>query len=62
MCNADGDLSSDSFEGVARLLDSSLLQQVEGADGAPRLVMLETIREYAWELLTFAEAYGQSSP
>jgi predicted ATPase/class 3 adenylate cyclase len=33
------------------LVDHSLLRQREGPDGAPRLVMLETIREYALERL-----------
>jgi predicted ATPase len=39
------------FEGVACLLDHSLLQQSESEGEEPRLVMLETIREYAWECL-----------
>src|SRR6266581_8182368 len=39
------------FEGVACLLDQSLLQQSESEGEEPRLVMLETIREYAWECL-----------
>ena len=39
------------FEGVACLLDQSLLQQTESEGEEPRLVMLETIREYAWECL-----------
>lgn len=37
--------------GVAVLLDRSLLRQVEGEDGELRLVMLETIREFALERL-----------
>ncbi len=40
------------LDGLAALIDKSLLQQVEGADQEPRFVMLETIREYARELLT----------
>src|SRR6266566_7380693 len=44
------------FEGVACLLDQSLLQQTESRGEEPRLVMLETIREYAWEGL---EALGE---
>jgi len=39
------------FEAVASLLDQSLLQQTESEGEEPRLVMLETIREYAWECL-----------
>ncbi|MDQ5852092.1 MAG: tetratricopeptide repeat protein, partial [Chloroflexota bacterium] len=51
VCNADGDLATDPFEGVASLLDKSLLQQAAGPEGEPRFVMLETIHEYAWERL-----------
>ncbi len=46
-----GDLSIDVFEGVTSLVASSLLRQVEDADGEPRYVMLETIREYGLERL-----------
>lgn len=51
VCDALGDLSVDAFEGSSSLLEKSLLGQEEGADGEPRLVMLETIREYARERL-----------
>ncbi|HEX5502184.1 MAG TPA: tetratricopeptide repeat protein [Thermomicrobiales bacterium] len=34
------------------LVDESLLRQAAGADGEPRLTMLETVREYAAERLT----------
>jgi predicted ATPase/serine/threonine protein kinase/DNA-binding CsgD family transcriptional regulator len=44
------------FEGVASLLDQSLLQQTEQEGEEPRLVMLETIREYGLEVL---EASGE---
>jgi predicted ATPase/class 3 adenylate cyclase len=37
---------------IAALVDKSLLKQVEGIDGEPRFIMLETIREYALERLT----------
>jgi len=39
------------LDGLTSLLDKSLLKQVEGIDGAPRFMMLETIREYALERL-----------
>jgi predicted ATPase/class 3 adenylate cyclase len=39
------------LDGLTSLLDKSLLKQVEEADGAPRFMMLETIREYALERL-----------
>jgi predicted ATPase len=44
------------FEGLASLVDKSLLAQEVGVDGEPRFVILETIREYAWEQL---EATGE---
>jgi predicted ATPase len=39
------------FDGVASLIDKSLLQQIEQEGGVPRLTMLETIREYGLEAL-----------
>jgi predicted ATPase/Tfp pilus assembly protein PilF len=47
--NYDGAL--DAFSGVERLCEQSLLRQEEGADGAPRFTMLETIREFGSEQL-----------
>jgi predicted ATPase/DNA-binding CsgD family transcriptional regulator len=41
----------DVLEGVGQLVDSSLLRNEEGADGEPRFVMLETIREFGLEVL-----------
>jgi predicted ATPase/class 3 adenylate cyclase len=49
---ADGDLAGpDPLELAAELADVSLIRVTEGADGEPRLAMLETIREYALERL-----------
>jgi predicted ATPase len=48
---ASGDLSVDVLDGLATLVDTSLLRREEDADGEPRFVMLETIREYALEQL-----------
>jgi predicted ATPase/Tfp pilus assembly protein PilF len=45
-------------EGLESLLQKNLLRRDEARDGAPRLGMLETIREYALEQL---EASGESS-
>jgi len=42
---------ADPLELTAALLDVSLITVAEGADGEPRLGMLETIREYALERL-----------
>jgi predicted ATPase/DNA-binding CsgD family transcriptional regulator len=39
------------LDSVASLIDKSLLQQTEQEDGEPRLIMLETIREYGQEVL-----------
>jgi tetratricopeptide (TPR) repeat protein len=39
------------LDGLATLVDQSLVRQVAGTGGAPRFVMLETIREYALERL-----------
>jgi predicted ATPase len=43
--------SMDTIDGLASLVDKSLVRQVDGGTGEPRLVMLETIREYAAESL-----------
>jgi predicted ATPase len=51
VCNPDGDLPLEVIDRLAALLDKSLLKQLEGSDGAPRFMMLETIREYALERL-----------
>jgi non-specific serine/threonine protein kinase len=49
VANADHDLSLDVLDGLALLVDKSLLRQAEGPEGEPRFGMLETIREYAVE-------------
>ncbi len=46
-----GDASGQILDGVASLIDNSLLQQTEQEGEEPRLVMLETIREYGLEAL-----------
>jgi tetratricopeptide (TPR) repeat protein len=51
ICDAEGDLPMEAFEGVSSLLDKSLLRQEEGPNGEPRFVMLETIHEFAREKL-----------
>jgi predicted ATPase/transcriptional regulator with XRE-family HTH domain len=51
VCGASGDFSLDVLDGVAALVDQSLVQQGESSDGEPRFAMLETLREYALEQL-----------
>jgi predicted ATPase len=54
VCNVDGALGIDVLDGIAALLGASLLT-LDGRDvpqPAPRLRMLETIREFALELLS----------
>jgi predicted ATPase/class 3 adenylate cyclase len=51
ICDAEGDLPVEAFEGVSSLLDKSLLRQEEGPNGEPRFVMLETVHEFAREKL-----------
>ncbi len=52
VCDMGGGLPFDALDGVESLLDKSLLRREAGANGEPRLVMLETIHEYARERLT----------
>jgi predicted ATPase/DNA-binding CsgD family transcriptional regulator len=47
-----GDEAGLVMDRVASLIDKSLLQQIEQEDQEPRLMMLETIREYGLERLT----------
>jgi tetratricopeptide (TPR) repeat protein len=51
VCDASGDLGLDVLDGVAALVDQSLIQQRDGVDAESRFVMLETLREYALEQL-----------
>jgi predicted ATPase/class 3 adenylate cyclase/DNA-binding CsgD family transcriptional regulator len=46
-----GDGAGQVLDRVASLIDKSLLQQTEQESNEPRLVMLETIREYGLEVL-----------
>ena len=58
VCDTKGDLELDLLDGMASMVDKSLLQQFEQANGESRFVMLETIREYAREKL---EASGEEA-
>jgi predicted ATPase/class 3 adenylate cyclase/DNA-binding CsgD family transcriptional regulator len=43
--------AGDVLDGIESLISKSLLRQASGSDGAPRLTMLETVREYGLEQL-----------
>ena len=58
VCDTKADLDLDLLDGMASMVDKSLVQQVEPANGESRFVMLDTIREYALEKL---EASGEQS-
>jgi predicted ATPase len=49
--NGHGGTQIDTLDGMASLVDKSLIRQAEPGDGEQRLEMLETIREYAAERL-----------
>jgi predicted ATPase len=51
VCNVKGDLGVELLDGMASIVDKSLVQQGEQTDGESRFRMLETIREYALEKL-----------
>jgi predicted ATPase/class 3 adenylate cyclase len=61
VCSAIGGLGLDVAEGIASLVDKSLLQPMPGeeADSEPRYAMLGTIREFALECL---ETSGEARP
>jgi non-specific serine/threonine protein kinase len=52
VCSGDDLPDHAVFEGLAALADDSLIQRTSDADGELRLGILESIREYALELLT----------
>src|SRR5437588_1196035 len=51
ICAATGGLQLDVVEGLATLVNHSLLRSEEQANGEPRFRLLETIRDYALERL-----------
>lgn len=50
-----GDGVDNTFEGVASLVNKSLLRQIDTLVGEPRFLMLETIREFAGDLMADAD-------
>jgi len=59
VCDTKRDLDLDLLDGMASMVDKSLVQQVEQGKGESRFVMLETIREYALEKL---KESGEETP
>jgi predicted ATPase/class 3 adenylate cyclase len=55
---ANPDLNLDVFGGLDRLVEQNLVRQIEGPEGEPRVVMLETVREFGLEQL---EAAGEAT-
>ncbi|HET8647267.1 MAG TPA: helix-turn-helix domain-containing protein, partial [Vicinamibacteria bacterium] len=51
VCNGAGDLDSTTLDAVGSLADKNLLRRERSPDGDTRLLMLETIREFALERL-----------
>jgi predicted ATPase len=51
VCDTKRDLDLDVLDGMASMVDKSLVRQIDQPDGEPRFVMLATIREYALEKL-----------
>ena len=51
VCDTKGDLGLDILDGMASMVDKSLVQQLEQVDAETRFLMLSTIREYALERL-----------
>jgi predicted ATPase/class 3 adenylate cyclase len=51
VCDPASELDVAVFDGVASLVEKSLLRQAEGPGDEPRFLMLETIREYALDRL-----------
>jgi len=51
VCDTKQDLGLDILDGVASMVDKSLVRQVEQTDAEPRFLMLETMREYGLEKL-----------
>jgi predicted ATPase/class 3 adenylate cyclase len=59
VCNPAGELGIDTLEGVASLVNKSLLRQTETPGGDVRFLMLVTIREFARERLAASD--GEAS-
>jgi predicted ATPase/class 3 adenylate cyclase len=58
VCYPDGSFGSELLDGLDSLVEKSLLRQRADSDGEPRFWMLETIREFAVELLESSGEVG----
>lgn len=54
ICAEAGEQGASVLDGLAALVDKSLVVAGNGGDGEPRFRLLELIREYAWEQLAAA--------
>lgn len=61
IARAGGGLGIDPLDGLTSLVDNSLLQRVQAADGEPRFSMLETIRELGLERLESCNELEEAS-
>lgn len=59
VCNTRQDLGIEVLDGIASIVDKSLMRQHDQPEGEPRFTMLETIREYALEHL---RSSGEEAP
>ncbi len=59
VCDTNQDLGQDLLDGMASMVDKSLVRQLDQGDQEPRFFMLETIREYGLEKLG---ASGEEAP
>ena len=59
VCDTKQDLGLDLLDGMASMVDKSLVRQIDQREEEPRFVMLETMREYGLEKLA---ASGEESP
>jgi hypothetical protein len=60
VCLAAGQLQEDILDGLASLVDKSLLRQEEQGDGNVRIWVLQPLREYGLERLTSAGGTGRT--
>ena len=51
VCDARQDLGVDVFDGIASLVEKSLVRSLDTGQGEPRFIMLSTLKQYALERL-----------